>query len=135
MQTPTSEPLTNHNRWQGSITMVEAMEITKVGVRDRLVVDLRVAMGDPDDHDFKPRASLDGNVLRITNEGYADEFASEELDEESFEAAERDRFVELRIRFTVGGMHGTLIDVHPLPADSRAKKLAEATWKTVIPLM
>ena len=54
--------------------MVSSIDITKVGVRGGLVIDLVVEMDNPNDYQFQPRVHLDGNVVRITNEGYADEF-------------------------------------------------------------
>ena len=114
--------------------MVSSIDITKLTVRDRVVVDLEVWMQDPDDHDFQPRAHLDGSTLHITNEGYADQYATEELDDDLMEACERDRFVELRIKFAVEGMHGILTESHPIPRDGKAKKLAEPRWKTIVPL-
>ncbi len=115
--------------------MVSSVDITKVGVRDKVVIDLRVGMENPDDHHFQPRVHLDGNIVRITNQGFADEFASHELDDEALEAAQRDRFVELRIKFEVGGMHGTLVNAHPNPRDGKGKKLANPSWKTIVPLL
>ena len=114
--------------------MVSSIDITKMTVRGRVVVDLEVRMQDPDEHDFQPRAHLDGSTLCITNEGYADEQASEELDDELLEACERDRFVELRVKFSVEGMHGVLTHPHPIVMDGKAKKLAEPRWKTIVPL-
>ena len=121
--------------WHGSVEMVAAMDITKIGVRDRVVIDLKVGMENSTDHQFKPRVHLDGNTVRITNEGYADIFASMELDDDALAAAQRDRFVELRIKFDVGGMHGVLTHADPNPRDGKGKKLANASWKTVVPLL
>ncbi len=45
--------------------MVASIDITKMTVRGRVVVDLEVRMQDPDDHDFQPRAHLDGSTLII----------------------------------------------------------------------
>ena len=61
--------------------MVSSIDITKVGVRGGLVIDLVVEMDNPNDYQFQPRVHLDGNVVRITNEGYADEFSNIELDD------------------------------------------------------
>jgi hypothetical protein len=83
--------------------MVSSMDITKIGVRDRVVIDLKVEMDGPDDHQFQPRVHLDGNMVRITNEGYSEEFVSAELDDDVLVAAQRDRFVELRVKFSVAG--------------------------------
>lgn len=115
--------------------MVSSMDITKIGVRDRVVIDLKVEMDGPDDHQFQPRVHLDGNMVRITNEGYSKEFVSAELDDDVLVAAQRDRFVELRVKFSVAGMHGVLNHMHPYPKDGKGKKLANANWKTVVPLL
>ena len=115
--------------------MVRSIEITKASVRDRLVVDVEVWMNDPEDFDFSPRASVDGNSLSICNEGDEDARTSIELDNEQMGAAERDRMVELRVKFAVQGMHGVLIHKTTNPRDGpNAKKLAEPRWKTVLPL-
>ena len=76
--------------------MVRSIEIKKASVRDRLIVDVDVFMKEPDDFDFSPRASMDGNSLSITNAG-ADAGGSIDLDEDQMNAAERDRMVELRV--------------------------------------
>ena len=91
-------------------------------------------MNDPDDFDFSPRASMDGNSLRITNAG-ADAGGSIDLDDEQMNAAERDRMVELRLKFSVDGMHGILTHkTKNTRIAPNAKKLAEPRWKTVLPL-
>ena len=114
--------------------MVRSIEVKKASVRARLIVDVDVFMNDPDDFDFSPRASMDGNSLSITNAG-ADAGGSIDLDDEQMNAAERDRMVELRVKFSVDGMHGILT---PKTKNTRiapnAKKLAEPRWKTVLPL-
>jgi hypothetical protein len=120
--------------WRESVEMVSTIDITKMTVRDRVVVDLEVRMQDPDDHDFQPRAHLDGSTLCITNKGHTDQQASKELDDEILEACEKDRFVELRIKFSVEGMHGVLNHSNPIVMDGKAKKLAEPRWKTIVPL-
>ena len=116
-------------------SMVATIEITKVTARDRVVIDLDVWMDDPNDHDFQPRVHLDGSSLSVTNEGYADTFASEEIDDDTVEACERDRRVELRVKFQVEGMHGKLLLSNPIPADGKGKKLAEPRWKTIVPIL
>ena len=114
--------------------MVRSIEVKKASVRARLIVDVDVFMNDPDDFDFSPRASMDGNSLSITNAG-ADAGGSIDLDDEQMNAAERDRMVELRVKFSVDGMHGILThktkNTRIAPS---AKKLAEPRWKTVLPL-
>ena len=50
-------------------------------------------------------------------------------------AAERDRMVELRVKFSVEGMHGILTHkTKNTRIAPNAKKLAEPRWKTVLPL-
>ncbi|MBR80080.1 MAG: hypothetical protein CMA88_04795 [Euryarchaeota archaeon] len=110
------------------------MEITRVTVRDRLVVDLEVCMADPQDYDFSPRASIDGKNLNLENEGSGSS-SSFELNSEQIMTAERDRMLELRVKFSVDGMHGVLTHKTPKPMTGpNAKKLAEPRWKTVLPL-
>ena len=119
----------------GGGIMVKSMEITKVSIRDRLIADVKVLMNDPTDYDFSPRAEIDGNVLCIKNNGVEDNATSFELNEEMMQIAERDRMVELRIKFNVEGMHGTLIHKTANPRDGpKSKKLAQPGWKTVLPL-
>tara|TARA_B100001123_G_C15042803_1_gene920220 strand:- start:90 stop:440 length:351 start_codon:yes stop_codon:yes gene_type:complete len=114
--------------------MAKSFEITKVSIRDRLVVDTRVSMKDPQDFDFSPRASLSGTTLRLTNES-GDPTSTFELDEEQVTTAERDRMVELRVKFNVQGMHGVLTHRTPQPMTGpKSKKLAEPSWKTILPL-
>ena len=92
-------------------------------------------MNDPDDMDFKPRTHLNGNRFSISSATTGKEMVSVELDDEQMEAAERDRQVELRVKFGVHGMHGRLNHIHPIIADGKAKKLANANWKTVQPIL
>ena len=114
--------------------MVRSIEVKKASVRARLIVDVDVFMNDPDDFDFSPRASMDGNSLSITNAG-ADAGGSIGLDDEQMNAAERDRMVELRVKFSVDGMHGILTHkTKNTRIAPNAKKLAEPRWKTVLPL-
>ena len=115
--------------------MVKSMEITKLSVREKLVVDLSVWMNDPEDYDFSPRASLEGPTLNLFN-GKADiPSTSIELDEDQIITAERDRMIELRVKFSVEGMHGVLTNKTKNVRDGpNAKKLAEPRWKTLVPL-
>lgn len=114
--------------------MVRSIKIKKASVRDRLIVDVDVFMNHPDDFDFSPRASVEGNNLSITNAG-AEAGGSIELDGDQMNAAERDRMVELRVKFSVDGMHGVLTHKTKNVRDGpNAKKLAEPRWKTVLPL-
>ncbi len=114
--------------------MAKSFEITKVSIRDRLVIDAKVSMNDPQDFDFSPRASLSGTTLSLVNES-GDPSSTFELDSEQATTAERDRMVELRVKFVVEGMHGVLTHKTPMPMDGpNAKKLAEPRWKTLLPL-
>ncbi len=91
-------------------------------------------MQDPQDYDFSPRASLSGTTLSIVNES-GDPSSTIELDEEQIITAERDRMLELRVKFNVQGMHGVLTHRTPQPMTGpKSKKLAEPSWKTVLPL-
>jgi hypothetical protein len=84
--------------------------------------------------DFIPRTHINGNTFSISSAATGKEMASVVLDDEQMEAAERDRQVELRVKFGVHGMHGRLNRIHPIIADGKAKKLANANWKTVQPI-
>jgi len=114
--------------------MVDTVEVSRLSFRDGLVVDLSVWMNDPDDWDFAPALSMDGNALVISHAGTGDIMSSIELDEEQMETVEADRTVTVRVKFQVHGMHGRLNDIHPIIADGKAKKLATANWKTVLPV-
>jgi len=116
-------------------TMVKEMEITKVSIRERLIADLKVVMSNPRDYDFSPRAEINGATLLIRNNDDEASTTSFELDSEMMETAERDRMVELRVKFNVEGMHGVLLHKTPNPRDGpKSKKLAQPSWKTVLPL-
>ena len=124
--------LSTRSLWNAS--MVRSIEIKKASVRDRLIIDVDVFMNEPKDFDFSPRASMEGNSLSITNAG-ADAGGSIDLDEDQMNAAERDRMVELRVKFSVDGMHGVLTHkTKNVQTGPNAKKLAEPRWKTVLPL-
>ena len=114
--------------------MVDSVEIKRVGIRDYLSIDVEVWMNNPDDMDFKPRTHISGSRFAISSATNGKEMASVELDDEQMEAAQRDRQVELRVKFGVQGMHGRLKHIHPIIADGKAKKLANANWKTVQPI-
>ncbi len=114
--------------------MVDTIVIKRVGIRDLLSIDLEVEMNNPDDMDFRPRAHINGSRFSISSATNGKEMANIELDSEQMEAAERDRQVELRVKFSVTGMHGRLNHIHPIIADGKAKKLANANWKTVQPI-
>ena len=115
--------------------MATSIQITKASLRNRVVVDVEVWMDDPEDHDFSPRARMSEGQLHIQNEGQDDVFSTFDLEEEMQIIAERDRLIELRIKFGVHGMHGTLTHKTPLPRTGpNSKKLAESRWKTLLPL-
>ena len=114
--------------------MVDSIEIKRVNIRDLLSIDIEVWMNDPDDMDFRPRTHVQGNRFSVSSASTGKEMASIELDDEQLEAAERDKQVELRVKFGVHGMHGRLSHIHPIIADGKAKKLANANWKTVQPI-
>ena len=78
-------------------SMVKEMVITKVSIRDRLIVDLKVIMSNPRDYDFSPRAEVNGTTLSVTNEGDETLLTTFELNSEMMHIVERDRMVELRI--------------------------------------
>ena len=119
--------------------MVSSIDIKKVSSRDKVVVDLDVWMDDPDDYDFSPRASLVDNILSLfvqLDDNEQEVLASFELDDDAVQMAERDRFVEARVKFSVHGMHGTLTHKTPNPRTGpNAKKLAEPRWKINLPLI
>ena len=114
--------------------MVDTIAINRVNVRDLLSVDIEVWMNDPNDFDFRPRAHLSGNKFSISSATSGKMMCDFELNDEQLEAAERDRQVELRVKFQVHGMHGRLKDIHPIIADGKAKKLATANWKSIQPI-
>ena len=64
--------------------MVKSMEITKSSIRERLIIDSEVWMHHPDDHDFQPRASIEGRILSIQNAGKSIEPANIELSDEEY---------------------------------------------------
>ena len=116
------------------VDMVSSITINKVQGRDGLVIDTEAMMAGPNDLDFVPRLSLSGGRLTISSGNDGSELASTDLEEEMLLLAERDRSAELRVKFTVEGMHGRLTHIHPIIADSKAKKLAESRWKTTLPI-
>ena len=114
--------------------MVKSIEITKASIRGRLIVDAKGFMKNPQDFDFSPRARLEGNTLNIENDG-GNASSNFELDSEQVIIAERDRMVELRVKFNVNGMHGVLTQKNPKTMTGpKSKKLAVPSWKTVLPL-
>ena len=92
-------------------------------------------MNDPKDYNFSPRVAVDGSTLSLHNEGDEESVTSVELDSEQMSIAERDRLLELRVKFSVEGMHGVLTHkTKNTRIAPNAKKLAEPRWKTVLPL-
>ena len=92
-------------------------------------------MNDPKDYAFSPRVDIEGNTLSLRNEGDEEATTTVELDSEQFNTAERDRMLELRVKFAVEGMHGVLTHkTKNTRIAPNAKKLAEPRWKTVLPL-
>ena len=88
--------------------MVKSIEISKVSVKDKLVIDVNVWMKDPQDFDFSPRATLSNKTVSIHNDGEHDHPSIIDLNDDQFLVAERDRMLELRVKFSVDGMHGVL---------------------------
>ena len=115
--------------------MVRSIEITKVSISHRLIIDANVRMNAPQDYEFSPRVAIDGSILSLHNEGDDESTTSVELDAEQMTTAERDRLLELRVKFSVEGMHGVLTHkTENTRIAPNAKKLAEPRWKTVLPL-
>jgi len=114
--------------------MVATLSINKLQARDGLVIDSDVHMSGVNDFDFSPRLSLNGNTLSITSASDGSELATTELDEDFLLLVERDRSAELKVKFIVEGMHGSLDKIHPIIADGKAKKLAESRWKATLPI-
>ena len=114
--------------------MVEQVEVSRVGLRDGLSVDLSVQMAHPDDWDFRPSLHFQHTTLSIRSETDGSTLAEVVLDQEHINAMMVDRAATLRVKFTVTGMHGRLNIIHPIIADGKAKKLANANWKTTLPV-
>ena len=109
--------------------MVKEMAITKVSIRDRLIADLKVIMSNPRDYDFSPRADINDNVLSIQNRDDDSSRTSFELDPDMMKTIERDRMLELRVKFNVDGMHGVLLHktcllyTSPSPRDRQKSRM------------
>ena len=110
--------------------MVDSVEISRVNIRDTVSFDISVWMKHPDDWEFRPSLSVQGQSFIISDLNDGKEMASIELDDEQMETIQRDRVAELRVKFQVHGMHGQLATINPIIADGKAKKLATANWKT-----
>ena len=118
----------------GLVVMVESVVVNKVQVRATLVVDTDVWMHTINDFDFAPRFHLTESNLVLSEASDGSELATIALDDEMLEVVERDRSVDLRVKFLVHGFHGHLKDIHPIIADGKAKKLAESRWKSTLPV-
>ena len=114
----------------GVKAMVDSVEISRVNIRGTVSFDISVWMKHPDDWEFRPSLSVQGQNFIISDINDGSEMASIELDDEQMETIQRDRVAELRVKFQVHGMHGKLKKIHPIIADGKAKKLATANWKT-----
>ena len=114
--------------------MVDTVDISRVNVKNTLVVDVSVWMNHPDDWEFRPSLSVSDNQFMISDLSTGKELASVELTDEQIETLQRDRVAELKVKFQVHGMHGKLQTINPIIADGKAKKLATASWKTIQPV-
>tara|TARA_Y100000748_G_scaffold200556_1_gene168031 strand:+ start:344 stop:697 length:354 start_codon:yes stop_codon:yes gene_type:complete len=114
--------------------MVDTVSVNRINIRDMLSVDIEVWMKHPDDMDFKPRLKIVENTLIISNGESHEALTQFDLEDEHILVAQRDRRIELRVKFQVHGMHGRLNIINPIIADGKAKKLATANWKTVQPV-
>ena len=114
--------------------MVDTVDISRVNVKNTLVVDVSVWMNHPDDWEFIPSLSVSDNQFMISDLSTGKELASVELTDEQIETLQRDRVAELKVKFQVHGMHGKLQTINPIIADGKAKKLATASWKTIQPV-
>ena len=114
--------------------MVVQVEVSRVGIRDGLSVDLAVQMEHPGDYDFRPSLHFEHTTLSVRSLTDGSTLVEVPLDQEQINAMLADRAVTLRIKFSVTGMHGRLNIIHPIIADGKAKKLANANWKTKLPV-
>ncbi len=114
--------------------MVGQVEVSRVSIRDGLSVDLTVQMEHPRDYDFRPLLHFEHNTLLVKSQTDGSVMAEVALDQEQINAMMADRSATLRVKFSVTGMHGRLKIVHPIIADGKAKKLANANWKTTLPV-
>ena len=114
--------------------MVESLQINKVQVKDKLIVDTLAKMTNTEDFDFSPRAAINGSELILTRANSGDELGRINLEAEMLEIAERDRCLDLKVKFEVLGIHGHLNKINPIIALGKAKKLPLSSWKTTIPI-
>ena len=77
--------------------MVDTVEISKVNIKDSLVVDVSVWMNHPDDWEFRPSLSLSDNQFTISDISSGKHLASVELSDEQVETLQRDRVAELKV--------------------------------------
>tara|TARA_B100000700_G_C14841949_1_gene759663 strand:+ start:34 stop:387 length:354 start_codon:yes stop_codon:yes gene_type:complete len=114
--------------------MVESLQINKIQVKDKLIVDSLAIMSNTEDFDFSPRANINGSELIFTSAINGNELGRLELEKEMLDIAERDRFLDLKVKFEVVGIHGKLNKINPIIALGKAKKLPLSSWKTTIPI-
>ena len=91
--------------------MVDTVEISKINIKNTVVVDVSVWMNHPDDWEFRPSLSLSENQFTISDISSGKHLASVELSDEQVETLQRDRVAELKVKFQVHGMHGKLDNV------------------------
>ena len=114
--------------------MVESLHISKVQIKDKLIVDSLAKMYNTEDFDFSPRAKIEGSELIFTSAKNGKELVRTNLDNEMMEIVERDRFLDLKVKFEVIGIHGKLNTINPIIALGKSKKLPMSSWKTTIPI-
>ena len=114
--------------------MVESLQINKVQVKDKLIVDTLAKMTNTEDFDFSLRAAVNGSELILTSANNGEELGRINLEAEMLEIAERDRCLDLKVKFEVLGIHGHLKKINPIIALGKAKKLPLSSWKTTIPI-
>ena len=79
--------------------MVDSVEISRVNIRDTVSFDISVWMKHPDDWEFRPSLSVQGQSFIISDLNDGKEMASIELDDENMETIHRERVAELRVKF------------------------------------
>ncbi|HJM44819.1 MAG TPA: hypothetical protein QF644_02595 [Candidatus Poseidoniaceae archaeon] len=114
--------------------MVESLQINKVQVKEKLIVDSLAKMENTEDFDFSPRVAVNGSDLIITSATNGEELGRINLEAEMLEIAERDRFLDLKVKFEVAGIHGNLNKINPIIATGKGKKLPLSSWKTTLPI-
>ncbi len=114
--------------------MVESLQINKIQVKDKLIVDTLAKMINTEDFDFSPRAAISGSELILTSANNENELDRINLEPGMLEIAERDRSLDLKVKFEVLGFNGNLTKINPIIALGKAKKLPLSSWKTTIPI-